>query len=233
MTQISDGIGQNTEPGSGLRGRKKARRRQEILHCAERLFARDGIDATTMAAIANEADVSPPTIFNYFGSKENILSALIFEGAKKSREQHFSISRKTGAHFAIILGDLLCECTENTMRIAGKRVWRFAEAANIRRPDTEFEKQFVRLDAELLNLIAVFLSDYDLKLRSGTPPDHGFLAKLFFDRWTARYFAYIKDEAMPMDTHTTQLRADVETMVSILFEDAFSIHSPLQKPDIS
>ena len=64
-------------------------RRQTILHCAEQLFARDGIDATTIAAIAEAADVSPPTVFNYFGSKENILSALVFEGTEKARSDSF------------------------------------------------------------------------------------------------------------------------------------------------
>ncbi|MCP5071688.1 MAG: TetR/AcrR family transcriptional regulator [Rhodobacteraceae bacterium] len=203
------------------------------MECAERLFARDGIDATTMALIASEAEVSPPTVFNYFGSKENILSALIFEGTQREREQHLSRPRKTDCSFAEVLGDLLCECTENTMRIAGRRVWRYAEAANIRRPNTEFEKQFMHSDEELQNLIAVFLGEYEMQLRNGSSPDPHFLATLFLDRWTAHYFTFIKDESMTVETHEKSLRADVTPMVSLIFDDDFAAHSPLKTSEIA
>jgi AcrR family transcriptional regulator len=213
---------------TGLRGRKKAKRRRELLRCAERLFARDGVDATTVAAIASEASVSPPTVFNYFGSKENILSSLIFEGAQIKRARHLESPRRTDCDFADVLGTLLCECTENTMKIAGKRVWRFAEAANIRRPNTEFGKLFVQSDTELLNMFTVFLGDYDMVLRSGDRPDARFLATLLFDRWTALYFAYIKDDAMPIKVHKDQIQAYAREMVELVFDEEFARTSPLK-----
>ena len=72
----------NPDTVHGLRDRKKARRREDILNAASALFAAKGIDATTMAEIADAVDVSPPTIFNYFGNKDGILIALITEGAQ-------------------------------------------------------------------------------------------------------------------------------------------------------
>lgn len=220
---------QDANAEAGLRERKKARRRQEIVRAAAKLFARQGFDATTMAEIAHATGVSPPTVANYFGSKENILSALIFEGTEFARIQHLRTPRKTGCSFVSVLGDLLCDCTRNTMRVAGKRVWRYAEATNIRRPNTEFERQFARNDAELLKLIAAVLNDYDIVLRNREPPDVGFLAMVLFDRWTARYFAYIKDDAMPMESHEAQLKADVKALVSLLFDDRFAGKSPLKQ----
>ena len=213
---------------TGLRGRKKARRRQEILRCAARLFDRDGVDATTVATIADEAGISPPTVFNYFGSKENILSALLFEGTARKRTEHTQSLRQTNCNFADVLGQLLCEVTENTMRIAGKRVWRYAEATNIRRPKTEFEEQFSESDAGLLALLESFLSDYDLRLRNGEEPDPKFLAKLLYDHWTSLYFSYIKDDEMPLEVHQAALCDDVRTIVSLLFEDTFIETSPLK-----
>lgn len=210
--------------------RKKARRRQEILRRAAELFARQGFDATTMAEIAEACGVSPPTVFNYFGSKENILSALIFEGTEQERRQHQRRPRRTGAPFAPMLADFLCEASENTMRIAGKRVWRYAEAANIRRPNSEFEKQFSYSDAELRRLIELFLNDYALVLRNGAPPDPAFLAHLFFDRWTARYFAFIKDDDMPIEQHKQAIRDDVAAMVALIFDDEFAATAPLRQP---
>ncbi len=216
---------------TGLRGRKKAKRRLAILNCAAKLFDRDGVDATTMATIASEVGISPPTVFNYFGSKENILSALVFEGTARERTQHLNRPRTTNCNFADVLGDLLCEVTENTMRIAGKRVWRYAESTSIRRPNSDFEKQLAASDSALLALVCGFLSDYDVRLKSGKDPDPKFLSKLFFDRWTMLYFSYIKDDAMPLETHKNKIRQDVREMVSLLFDDAFAETSPL-KPSL-
>lgn len=215
---------------AGLRERKKARRRGEIVRAAAELFMRNGYDATTLADIAHETGVSPPTVANYFGSKENILSALIFEGTEAARIRHLHAPRPTGCHFAEVMATLLCEFTENTMRVAGKRIWRYAEAASIRRHGSDFQRRFARNDAALHRLIATVLDDYDIVLRNGSPPDPGFLATIFFDRWTALYLAYIKDESMSMETHAAQIRADVARLVGLLFDDGFAASSPLKAP---
>ncbi|MDU8928797.1 TetR/AcrR family transcriptional regulator [Alisedimentitalea sp. MJ-SS2] len=218
---------------TGLRGRKKARRRQEILRSAEHLFARDGVEAATMAAIAERAGVSPPTVFNYFGSKENILHSLIFEGTRQKRRDHMSLPRKTGIPFAQALGEFLCEFTENTLQIAGKRVWRYAEATNIRRPDSDFGRQFAVSDNELMKLVNSFMSDYDVVLSRGDISDLGLVAQLFFDRWTVRYFEFIKDDSMTLQTHFGALRQDVDTMVALFFDPGFAAHSPLANTEES
>ena len=70
------------EPLAGLRDRKKLRTRQEISDVATRLFMREGFEEVTLAQIAEAADVSVKTIFNYFGSKEE----LYFDRAGEARE---------------------------------------------------------------------------------------------------------------------------------------------------
>ncbi|MDH6127045.1 TetR family transcriptional regulator [Kitasatospora sp. GP82] len=60
------------EPG-GLRTLKKERTRQAIADAAIGLFLANGFDQVSVAEIAAAAEVSKPTLFRYFASKEELV----------------------------------------------------------------------------------------------------------------------------------------------------------------
>ena len=63
-------------------------RTQDILGGAMRLFARKGIEETTMQEIAGEAGISAGAIYRYYPSKEHLVRA-VFDGCNRGAEQLF------------------------------------------------------------------------------------------------------------------------------------------------
>jgi len=59
------------------RERKALATRRRILDAAETLFVRDGYAATTIAAIAIEADAAVQTVYAVFGTKRAVLTELL------------------------------------------------------------------------------------------------------------------------------------------------------------
>ncbi len=57
----------------GLRERKKARLRQQIVETALRLFHKRGYESTRIEDIVQVLDISQPTFFRYFPSKDAVL----------------------------------------------------------------------------------------------------------------------------------------------------------------
>lgn len=60
----------------GRRERKKVERRSEILQCGAALFDEHGFDEVSVRSIADAADVSLRTLYNFFPTKLDILVAV-------------------------------------------------------------------------------------------------------------------------------------------------------------
>lgn len=68
------------------RSEKKEAKRQRILDAALNVFSQAGYADTSMDAIAQSADVSKPTLYMYFGSKEQLFEAIMLSGRDEMLE---------------------------------------------------------------------------------------------------------------------------------------------------
>lgn len=67
----------NPLPTEGRVARRQARNRSALIAAARRIMSEKGIDAATMAEIAELADVGAGTVYNYFKSKEDLAVAVL------------------------------------------------------------------------------------------------------------------------------------------------------------
>ncbi len=75
-----------TAASPSLRQRKKQRTRQAIIDAGTALFAEQGYEETTLAQLADAAEIAPSTFFNYFGSKADIVFGLHDAITESARE---------------------------------------------------------------------------------------------------------------------------------------------------
>ena len=61
---------------------KTETRRQAILDAAAEVFQETGFERTTMAAICERLGYSKATLYNYFASKEELFSAVVFDATE-------------------------------------------------------------------------------------------------------------------------------------------------------
>jgi AcrR family transcriptional regulator len=75
----------------------RAQREAQILRIAEQVFAERGFQATTMEDIAERVGVTKPLIYEYFGSKEGLLSACITSARTQLRVATEAAWQQVGA----------------------------------------------------------------------------------------------------------------------------------------
>lgn len=198
----------------GLRTRKKSRRRREILSAARALFEQDGYDATTMARIAKAADVSTPTVFNYFGAKDDLIMALVLEGHLAAREEVLNWTPDPTWSLGQMLGELMSHYLDLTMEIAGKRIWRYAEATYIRRPDSAVSRIYHEIETNHVSEIQRFVQPYtdgpDAQAKAG------FLAKLVYHHWDTLFHDFLRTEARSIAQHKDIIRRDMNNLERIV-----------------
>jgi AcrR family transcriptional regulator len=96
----------------GLRERKKARLRQQIIDTAIRLFRKQGYEKTRVDDIVNALEISQPTFFRYFPTKDAVLRDVGqrgFECITKRLKSELSIQASTADRLRRLYHTLACD----------------------------------------------------------------------------------------------------------------------------
>src|SRR4051812_38776518 len=114
-------------PG-GLRESWRLQAMRVIQECALDLFDAKGFDSVTIAEVASAADVSPSSIYRYFGTKEGLLVTDEFDQmTPKDLEQLLTLQDPIGSLVAIVQRYEAPDSPEDGAPVAWRRVRYFFE----------------------------------------------------------------------------------------------------------
>lgn len=205
----------SNQPKTGLRARNQAQRHAAILSAAEELFLQKGFDETLMSQVAARVGVSTPTVFNYFGTKVELLLAVIMKAHDAAREQaeHKRATWQGDVPGGVI--SILQVFSGISHQILSKQAWRYAEATNISHPQSEFVQAYQEIDTRNTALLQAFLAE---ALPSGPqrPATAAVLARTLYNNWLARFIAFIRDDPQSLDTFHALVSQDVQDLMGLL-----------------
>jgi len=107
--------------GPGLRERKKERTRRHIADTAARLFAERGYEQVAVTDVARAAEVAEQTVYNYFPTKEHLVTDR--EGQIQERLRELIRSRPPGTTAATAIRDFVLTTVADIRDIPAE-LWR-------------------------------------------------------------------------------------------------------------
>ncbi|PWR01110.1 TetR family transcriptional regulator [Meridianimarinicoccus roseus] len=190
---------------AGLRDRQKADREKRILSAAVTLFKARGYHAVRLEDLADRADVSVGTVYNYYRTKGDILIATV----ALEVEEVLGMGRRLVADpphgVAEALLALIYSYYDHSLEYLSKEMWRSAMALSIDAPETPNGLRYSALDRKLAAQVTDLI--VRLQARGEVRPeiDPAAIGQLVFNNLNMMFLEFVKDDAMTL----AQLRAAV------------------------
>lgn len=196
----------------GLRERQKAKRRAGILQSARKKFQEEGFANVTVEDIAQAADVSAVTVYNYFGSKAGILLSLVSDSDEL-------LIQKLRAFIADFEGDLIEAVLQfgrilrrHAMSYLSKPTWREVLGASIHEGSRDFGRTYAELDNVLIDLMAGLVRQMQERGALSREVDVAALANCLFAIQNIRFFQFISDDDVSVEETDARLEADLTAL---------------------
>jgi len=190
---------------AGLRERQKADRTRRILEAAASLFRDLGYDAARIEDIAERAQVSVGTFYNYYQNKGDILLATVGMEVEEVLAAGEAIVADPPANVVEALRRLIDQYYDHSLVYLSKEMWRTAMAISIQQPETPFSKRYAALDARLCAQVSTLIQRLQLKGAVVAGLDTAAVGAMVFNNLNMMFTEFVRDETMPLE----RLKEDV------------------------
>ncbi|OYU18105.1 MAG: TetR family transcriptional regulator [Rhodobacteraceae bacterium PARR1] len=193
---------------TGLREQHKADRTRRILQAASEMFRDQGYDAVRIEDIAQRAEVSAGTCYNYFSTKGDILLAIVSMEVEEVVAAGQAVIDAPPETTIDALDRLIRLYYDHSLHYLSKALWRRAMSLSIAAPETPFSQRYTALDAMLARQVSDLIAALQQRGIVRGDADAALLGQMIFHDLNQRFVAFVTDEGMPLtDLHKNSLAA--------------------------
>lgn len=201
---------------AGLRARQKADRERRILHAAVTLFRADGYRAARIEDLAGLAEVSPGTVYNYYGSKGNILFATVAMEVEEVLGAGDAIVADPPEGVENALMRLISVYYDHSLQYLSKEMWRTAMALSIDAPHTPNSVRYSDLDRQLAAQVVALIARLQERGEVAVGLDVPAIGGVIFNNLNAMFTEFVKDEDMPLSQLKAQIARQTGALVRLI-----------------
>lgn len=200
---------------TGLRARQKHDRNRRIVEAAARLFREVGFERLKMETIAEAAELSVGTIYNYYESKGDVLIAVVSLEVNEVIATGEAILARDWASAADAFDALFAIYLRHSLHYLSKEMWRAAMSMSILHPDARLSRHYRDLDRQLCDQVCRLVARLEEQrlLAAGTASSP--LGRILFNTMNQAFMDFIIDDAITMDALLADVRADTATLTRL------------------
>ena len=201
---------------AGLRERQKADRERRILRAAVTRFRADGYRSVRIEDLAEMAEVSVGTVYNYYRTKGDILIATVAMEVEEVLEAGAVIvaDPPRGAEAALLA--LIFQYYDHSLEYLSKEMWRTAMALSIEAPGTPNGRRYSELDQRLAEQVTDLVRALQARGEVRAELDARALGELIFNNLNQMFTEFVKDDAMTLDTLRDRVAAQTGPLARLI-----------------
>ncbi len=192
----------------GLRQKQKQDRRGRILNAAAKLFVRKGYGRAKAEDIAEAAEVSIGTLYNYFNGKGDILLALAAMESEGVFEHNIPFLAAPEGTAVEALDTLFASYFDPDLIFLNADVWQQSIAISYASPDTENARRLRNSDRMLCGQVVELLATLKADGRINAGTDCRIMGEVLFNNMNMLFFELIRSNRKDMD----EVRQKIATM---------------------
>ncbi len=197
----------------GLREKQKSSRRKRIASAAKKIFRETGFDKARMEAIAEEADVSVATVYNYFSTKSDLLLELFLEADLAISSDIERLTATPPDDPVEGITRIFCTVTHRSWDQLGRENWQHVVAHSILQGDSLLGARYHDVNRLLRERLTRFLEVLRDRGRLPAETDCGALGRVLFRLEGMLYIEFLSDETITFEDYERQLREDVGLVI--------------------
>jgi AcrR family transcriptional regulator len=198
---------------TGIRQKKRARTEAAILRAAAFLITRKGFERTSIEDIAARAEVGVGTVYNYFGSKNALLLALMQSDTEDLLKEGEAVLAQPAKKVETALTKLFWIYAHGFLGRYDRRLLREVFAAAFHQPE-ELGRELTRMDFQLMGQVGRLIERFqgDGLLKKSVSVEQASL--VLYGAFAVAVIMYLQYAEMPLEAVREQLASSIELILS-------------------